>query len=96
MPIEIKENPPTARRGYTDKHGVAAYFGGVSLWQVDEWIRQGILPPGVTMIPGGKRFFAFRDLDAAYDRAARSRRPRREPRGIVRMRLEQRRKGAAR
>jgi hypothetical protein len=42
------------------------------------------------MTPGGKRFFAYRDLDAAYERAGRSRKPRREPRGIVRMRLEQR------
>jgi hypothetical protein len=89
MPVPTKNsahNHP-ARRGYCDKHGVAAYFN-TTTWQVDEWLRQGILKPGVTMTPGGKRFFAYRELDAAYERAARSRQPRREPRGIVKQRLE--------
>jgi hypothetical protein len=86
MPVPDPANP--GRRGYTDKHGVAAYFA-VSVWQVDRWIRQGVLKPGVPMTPEGKHLFAYRDLDLAYDRAARSRKPRRTPRGIVRQRLEQ-------
>jgi hypothetical protein len=86
MPVPDPAN--STRRGYTDKHGVAAYFG-VSVWQVDRWIRQGVLRPGVPMTPEGKHLFAYRDLDLAYDRAARSRKPRRTPRGIVRQRLEQ-------
>jgi len=86
MPVPDPAN--STRRGYTNKHGVAAYFG-VSVWQVDRWIRQGVLRPGVPMTPEGKHLFAYRDLDLAYDRAARSRKPRRTPRGIVRQRLEQ-------
>jgi hypothetical protein len=84
MPI-LKDND--ARRGYTDRNGAARYFN-VSVWQIDAWERAGILRPGVTITPRGKKFFRFVDLDAAFERAARSRRPRREPRGIIRQRLE--------
>src|SRR3974390_3222417 len=90
MPVPTSKDSAhqdSAPRGYTDRRGVAAYFN-VSTWQVDEWVRQGVLPRGVTLTPGGKRFFSYRVLDLAYERAARSRKPGREPRGIVRQRLE--------
>jgi hypothetical protein len=74
-------------RGFTDKKGVAEYFG-VSVWQVDRWVDQGVIPRGVPMTRDGKRLWRLSDLDHAFERASRSRRPRREPRGIVRQRLE--------
>ena len=75
-----------AHRGYGDKWASSAYIG-VSVWQFVGWTKAGILPRGFPLAPGGKFFWSFRALDAAMDKAARSRKPRREHRGIVKERL---------
>jgi hypothetical protein len=76
--------------GYGDKWASSAYIG-VSVWQFVGWTKVGILPRGFPLTPGGKLFWSFRALDAAMDKAARSRKPQREHRGIVKVRLLRRR-----
>jgi hypothetical protein len=83
-----------AKAGFLDRRSAAAYFG-MSPWTFDNHVRKGVLPRGVTLAPGGKALWSVRALDDAFYRAARSRKPRREPRGIVRHRLEARRRVGA-
>jgi predicted DNA-binding transcriptional regulator AlpA len=54
---------------------------GVSTWTVDQWTVKGILPRPVVMAPGGPQCWKPSDIEAAIERAGRSRRPPRPPRG---------------
>jgi hypothetical protein len=76
-------------RGYLDQAAAAAYCG-FSKDQFQRLINQGIFKPGRPLTSNGKRLHKISDLDAAIERAWRSRKPRREPRGIVRQREQAR------
>jgi hypothetical protein len=77
-------------RGWTSERGAAAYTG-YSIFQFRRLVEQGVFKRGTQLTPNGRRRYRFADLDAAHDRATRSRKPKlkQEPRGIVRQRLEQ-------
>jgi hypothetical protein len=78
-------------RGYLDQADAAAYCG-FSKDQFKVLITQGVFPRGRPLTPDGKLIFKIADLDAAIERAWRTRKPRRTQRGIVRQRLERRRR----
>jgi hypothetical protein len=78
-------------RGYIDQAGAAAYVG-YSLDQFRDLIARGIFPRGRPLTADGKLLFRISDLDAAVEKAWRSRKPRREARGVVRQRLEAKRR----
>ena len=78
---------PALQRALADTRSSATYTG-LSIWQFGRLVKKGVFPRPIFLTPGGKAMFRLRDLDAAIDKAARSRRPRRKPRGIVRQRME--------
>jgi excisionase family DNA binding protein len=85
---------PVVHPGYTDEKGAADYVG-ISRDTFRRLVKRGVFKRGFPLTPGGKHMFKFSDLDAAMAKAARSRKPKREPRGIVRQRLEAGQDGAA-
>jgi hypothetical protein len=76
-------------RGYLDQAAAAAYCG-FSRDQFQRLINQGVFKAGRPLTSNGKRLHKISDLDAAIEKAWRSRKPRREPRGIVRQREQAR------
>jgi len=85
-----KKESDAVPRGYTDEAGAAAYVG----YSVDQFKRlkgRGIFKRGQPLTPDGKLLHRYADLDAAIERAWRSRKPRRQARGIVRQRMEKNR-----
>jgi hypothetical protein len=74
---------------YGDKHASAAYLA-TSVWTFLDLVKAGLLPRGVALNPGGKLTWRFSDLDAAYEKARRSRKPKRAPRGVIKRRQEAR------
>jgi hypothetical protein len=87
MPPKPTEPNNERPRGWTDKHGAAAYTG-YSEWQFLELAKAGVFEPPTYLTPGSKGMWSYRGLDASYEKAKRSRKPRRQLRGIVRQRLE--------
>jgi hypothetical protein len=82
---------PRILRGYLDL-ARAAHYCGFSKDQFKVLIAQGVFPRGRPLTRDGKLIFKIADLDAAIERAWRTRKPRRTPRGIIRQRLERRRR----
>ena len=78
---------PDERRGYGDRRAAAGYCG-IRIWTFDDLIAKNIVPRGFTLTSNGKLFWKFSLLEEAMAKAARSRKPGRAPRGIVRQRLE--------
>jgi predicted DNA-binding transcriptional regulator AlpA len=95
MSTDPTESTNTSSRGYADEAAAAAYIG-YSRDQFRELIKRGLFPRGRPLTPDGKLLWRISDLDAAVQRAWRSRKARRSQRGIVRQRLEakRRREGA--
>lgn len=86
--MSVTKKEPDAK-GYVDEAGAAAYVG-YSRDQFRRLQRRGVFKPGRPLTPDGKHLFKLSDLDASIEKAWRSRKPRRQPRGIVRQRLEAR------
>jgi hypothetical protein len=88
----VKSEPPASDqpRGYLDQTG-AAHYTGFSRDQFQRLVTLGIFKPGRPLTPNGKRLHKISDLDAAIEKAWRSRKPKRQPRGIVRQREEAKR-----
>jgi hypothetical protein len=84
MPVS-KETNAEHSSGYGDKRAAASYCG-LSVWRFTELANRGALPRGYPWTPGGKLIWSFAALDAAYAKARRSRKPKREPRGVIKQR----------
>ncbi len=85
MPSEDNHN--NATRGYVGEAD-AAHYVGYSRDQFRRLVRKGIFPRGTVLTANSKAIWSLRLLDAAIEKAARSRKPRRQPRGILRQRME--------
>jgi hypothetical protein len=66
--------------GLLDRGDVACVFR-VSNETVGEYVRRGILPKGIQLVPGGPHKWKSSVIAAVIDKAARSRAPKRPPRG---------------
>jgi hypothetical protein len=64
--------PPPA--GYGDISAIAHYLG-LSPDTVDDLIDKKVLPKGVSLTGTSKRIWKFKTIDAAFEKARRSRRP---------------------
>jgi predicted DNA-binding transcriptional regulator AlpA len=85
--VQLHQQPKSDYRGYLDEAGAAAYVG-YSRDQFKRLVKQLIFPKPIFLTPNAKGLWSIRALDAAIDRATRSRKPRREVRGVFRERLE--------
>ena len=65
---------------------------GVSAWTLGEWVKRSVIPAPFSMVPGGPRQWRVADIASLQQKRKRSRRPRQEPRGAVRLRLERKAK----
>jgi hypothetical protein len=78
---------PAPRAGYGDEEAASEHVGyGRDRFRA--LVKKGVFKPGKALTANGKLLFKFSDLDAAVEKAWRSRKPRPMPRGIVRQRLE--------
>jgi hypothetical protein len=90
MPAKEQHNEvatTTSPRGYTDERGAAEYVS-YSLDRFKELVAQGVFKRGRALTSDGKLLHKYSDLDAAVEKAFRTRKPRRRARGIVRIRQE--------
>lgn len=61
----------------------AAQRLGCSVWSIDRWIREGLFPKPIYLMPGSPARWLARDIDAWVDKRKLTRRPRPEVRGVV-------------
>ncbi len=82
MPVP-EDNHNNGTRGYVGEAD-AAHYVGYSRDQFRRLVKQGIFPRGIFLTANAKAIWSLRRLDEAIEKAARSRKPRRQPRGIIR------------
>jgi predicted DNA-binding transcriptional regulator AlpA len=66
---------------------------GISKDTLKRWVAQGMFPAPIALTPASPQKFRVRDIEHHLDKRRRGRRQKREPRGIIRQRLERVRGG---
>jgi predicted DNA-binding protein (UPF0251 family) len=94
----LQEAPPIALQlvqpAYVDEDGAATYVN-LSRNTFREHVKNGVFKRGTRLKPGGKYIYKISDLDFAIAKAGLSRKPKPTPRGIVRHRMEAKRRKVA-
>jgi hypothetical protein len=82
LPLEANTvAAPAPSAAYGDINALERY-SGLSRWTIRTLIRQGVLPPGVSLTGTSKKIWKFASVDAAFEKARRSRRPKPRAKGF--------------